>query len=413
MTIHLSLFKRYLGLLLVPMAFGMLLTVSSCETPEKVLKSPDIEYKKSKATFWYNKKEYFKAIPVLEELIGLLKGRQSVEEYYYMYCMANYKQGDFMIAGYHFKNFYDQYTTSARAEECLFMYAKSYMNLSPKPELDQTYTYKALEAYQYFFNMFPVSNYTTEANEAVAKLRRKLEKKALGNAELYYRTSNYKAAAVSYENLLRDYPDIEEAEKVSFMVVKGFMKYAENSIPSRKMERYNYVIKSYNDFKYKYPSSKYLEEAHRYEIAAHYLATKGAFEWAETSPMDEKERHYLTAFAEAKSQATAEKPAYKKSANKKPTAASKSTKVNQKPVRTADAPQQSSKALQAASAAEVVVGAKVLLKLGQSPMPVTVLEVSKDDVTVQLGSGMVIKTRQDSLYSAWLTQSSLWINYQY
>lgn len=303
MTIHLSLFKRYLGLLLVPMVFGMLLTVSSCETPEKVLKSPDIEYKKSKATFWYNKKEYFKAIPVLEELIGLLKGRQSVEEYYYMYCMANYKQGDFMIAGYHFKNFYDQYTTSARAEECLFMYAKSYMNLSPKPELDQTYTYKALEAYQYFFNMFPVSNYTTEANEAVAKLRRKLEKKALGNAELYYRTSNYKAAAVSYENLLRDYPDIEEAEKVSFMIVKGFMKYAENSIPSRKMERYNYVIKSYNDFKYKYPSSKYLEEAHRYEIAAHYLATKGAFEWAETSPMDEKERHYLTAFAEAKSQA--------------------------------------------------------------------------------------------------------------
>lgn len=303
MTIHLSLFKRLFGLLLVLMAFGMLLTVSSCETPEKVLKSPDIEYKKSKAVFWYNKKEYFKAIPVLEELIGLLKGRQSVEEYYYMYCMANYKQGDYMIAGYHFKNFYDQYTISTRAEECLFMYAKSYMQLSPKPELDQTYTYKALEAYQFFFNMYPVSNYTVEANEAVAKLRRKLEKKALGNAELYYRTANYKAAATSYENLLRDFPDIEESEKVSFMIVKGFYKYAENSISQRKMERYNYVIKGYNDFKYKYPSSKYMEEAHRYEIAAHYLAAKGAFEWAESSPMEEKERHYLTAFAEAKSQA--------------------------------------------------------------------------------------------------------------
>lgn len=104
--------------------------------------------------------------------------------------------------------------------------------------------------------------------------------------------------------------------------------------------------------------------------------------------------------AKAASTASADKPGYKKNPNKKVSPASKSTKVNQKPVKTADAPQQSSRALQAASAAEVVVGAKVLLKLGQSPMPVTVLEVSKDDVTVQLGSGMVIKTRQDSLYSA-------------
>lgn len=302
MTIHLSLFKRFFSLLLVPMAFGMLLTVSSCETPEKVLKSPDIEYKKSKAVFWYNKKEYFKAIPVLEELIGLLKGRQSVEEYYYMYCMANYKQGDYMISGYHFKNFYDQYTLSPKAEECLFMYAKSYQQLSPKPELDQTYTYKALDAYQFFFSMFPLSNYATEGNEAVSKLRKKLEKKALGNAELYYKTGNYKAAATSYENLLRDFPDIDEAEKVSYMIVKGNFKYSENSIPLRKAERYNHVIKSYQDFKYKYPASKYLDDATKYEIQSHYLAAKGAFEYAENSPMEERERHYLTAFAEAVNQ---------------------------------------------------------------------------------------------------------------
>ena len=48
----------------------------------------------------------------------------------------------------------------------------------------------------------------------------------------------------------------------------------------------------------------------------------------------------------------------------------------------------------------MVVGANVLVKLGQTPMLATVLEVNKGDVTVQLGSGMVIKTRQDSLYLA-------------
>jgi outer membrane protein assembly factor BamD len=166
--------------------------------PKKVLKSSNLEYKKAKATSWYYKKEYLKCIPVLEELMGLLKGRESIEELYYMYCMANYKQGDYMLSAYHFKNFYDQYTNSARAEECLFMHAKSYQQISPKYELDQTYTYKALEAYSLFLSMYPDNKFIQETNEAYSKLRKKLEKKALSNAELYYRTSNFKAAATTF-----------------------------------------------------------------------------------------------------------------------------------------------------------------------------------------------------------------------
>jgi len=104
--------------------------------------------------------------------------------------------------------------------------------------------------------------------------------------------------------------------------------------------------------------------------------------------------------AKAASAAPTDKPAYKKTQNKKPTERSKSIKVNQKPAETAAKPVQAAPALQKASTEQVVVGGKVLLKLGQSPMLATVLEISKDDVTVQLGSGMVIKTRQDSLYLA-------------
>ena len=57
-------------------------------------------------------------------------------------------------------------------------------------------------------------------------------------------------------------------------------------------------------------------------------------------------------------------------------------------------------ALEAIADEQLKVGASVLVKLGQSPMIATVLEVHKDDVTVQLSSGMVVKTRRDSLYQA-------------
>ena len=105
--------------------------------------------------------------------------------------------------------------------------------------------------------------------------------------------------------------------------------------------------------------------------------------------------------AEARSKAApSDKPAYKKVPNKKPTTASKRNNVSQKPVTSTETVAKTSVVLEPIAAENIAVGSKVLLKLGQSPMPATVLEISKDDVTVQLGSGMVIKTRQDSLYLA-------------
>ena len=302
MKIYSSLISRFFKFCLLPVAYAVLLFTSSCETPEKVLKSNDLVYKKNKAIFWYNKKEYFKCIPIFEELIGLMKGRESTEDLYYMYSYANYKQGDYMISAYHFKNFYDLYPNSQYSEECLYMHAKSFQMLSPKPELDQTYTYKALESYELFLNMYSDSKYLKECNESVEKLRKKLEKKALNAADLYYKTSNYKAAATSYENILRDFPDINEGEKVTFMIVKARYKYAQNSIPARKSERFNNVIKSFNTFKYKFSASKSLKEAEGYAAQSHFESVQSAFEWAEIAPAEDKEKYFRVFFNELAAQ---------------------------------------------------------------------------------------------------------------
>ncbi|MDB5283841.1 MAG: hypothetical protein JWO06_2916 [Bacteroidota bacterium] len=285
--------------ILVGLVTMLMLGISGCDTPEKALKSTDLDYKKAKAISWYNKKEYFKCIPLLEELIGLMKGRQSTEDLYYMYCKSNYEQGDYMIAAYHFKNFYDLYPNGEKAEECLYMHCKSYTRLSPKPDLDQTYTTKALDAYQFFLNSFPVSKFLKEVNEDVARLRKKLERKAMNSAELYYKTNNFKAAATCYINILKDFPDIAEGEKMSFMVIKSNIKFAQNSIPSKKAERYNNVIRNYNEFKYKFAASKYLEEAKKFEMESHYLAALSAFEWAEVGPLSERENYFNAFFVEA------------------------------------------------------------------------------------------------------------------
>ncbi len=49
--------------------------------------------------------------------------------------------------------------------------------------------------------------------------------------------------------------------------------------------------------------------------------------------------------------------------------------------------------------ANVVVGSKVKVKLGNSPMNATITEVAGKDISVQLDSGMVIKTQMQNIYS--------------
>lgn len=49
---------------------------------------------------------------------------------------------------------------------------------------------------------------------------------------------------------------------------------------------------------------------------------------------------------------------------------------------------------------ELVVGHSALIKLGKEPMPVTITDISKDGVSVQLKSGMTVKVQSAQLYSS-------------
>lgn len=95
-----------------------------------------------------------------------------------------------------------------------------------------------------------------------------------------------------------------------------------------------------------------------------------------------------------------DKPAYKKNGPKAATKPAKNSTLKEHRPAKAATPVVADQALQAVTAVDLVVGAKVLIKLGQNPMPATVVEVVKQDVVVQLASGMVVKTHSGSLYQA-------------
>lgn len=113
----------------------------------------------------------------------------------------------------------------------------------------------------------------------------------------------------------------------------------------------------------------------------------------------ERAKHKEQQKEQAKTQPS-DKPAYKKSAPNKATMAAKAARLQSKPQATEKVVEEQAVELIALNTATLKVGSAVQLKVGLKPVPATVLEVVKNDVVVQLASGMVIKTQGDKLFQA-------------
>ncbi len=249
----------------IPLIIITLFTIlTSCSKFGKVLKSKDFEYKLKMANTYYDKKEYRKSLVLFEELFPVFKGTPQHEDLFYKYAYANYLTRDYMTAESLFKGYLEIFAASPRAEEVEYMQSYCYYKQSPKAELEQSNTIKAIGMMQIFINTHPESTRKKEAEEIISKLQSKLEHKEFLSAELYFNLSQYRAAALSYTTLLNNYPDSPKGDEYKLMAIRAYYKYASMSIAEKQTERYQKVITEVEDFQDRFPESKFLKEAERY-----------------------------------------------------------------------------------------------------------------------------------------------------
>lgn len=241
----------------------IVLIVTSCDPYQKLLKSSDYDLKYKKAKEYYNTGEYYKALPLLEELMTIYKGTKNTEKLYYFYAYSHYGQGDYIFASHYFQRFVNLYPKSIYTEDAQFMIGYCFYKMSPVVSLEQTNTQKALESLQLFITKYPESEKLARCNELIDELRQKLEIKAVQSAELYFDIRNYKAAATSFNSVLIDFPDTNEKESILFKILKSHYLLAQNSVKAKRMERYKTAVEAYYDFIDKYPKSKFAKEAEK------------------------------------------------------------------------------------------------------------------------------------------------------
>jgi outer membrane protein assembly factor BamD len=163
-----------------------------------------------------------------------------------------------------FKSFLEIFPNSVKAEEADYMRAYCFYKQSPKPELDQTNTMKAVGMMQTFINTHPGSTRIKEANDIIDECRAKLETKDRKSAKLYYDLGQFRAAGVAYTALLDAYPESLQADEYKLMTIKSYYRFAELSVEEKQVERYEQVISECNEFVDRFPDSKLKKEAEQF-----------------------------------------------------------------------------------------------------------------------------------------------------
>jgi outer membrane protein assembly factor BamD len=244
--------KRTWSLLLV-----FILFLASCTTKfGKVLKSKDNEYKYKMAEQYYAKGKYNYAQQLFEEVFPYMKGTNRYEDMYFKYAYTSYYQEDYQNAENLFKSFVETFPNSPKVEEAEYLRAYSFYKQSPKVELDQTETQRAIGLMQIFINQHPNSSRIKEASRIVDEGRAKLEEKDFKAAQLYYNLGYYRAAAVAYTSLMETFPDSYKSDEYKLNVIRSYYKFAEMSIPERQVERFEKVLTEVEDFNDRFPESK-------------------------------------------------------------------------------------------------------------------------------------------------------------
>jgi len=256
----------------LPIIILFIILFSGCGEYEKILKSDDYDLKYDNALSYYEQEKYIKAITIFEQILPRFRGTEKSEKINFLNAKGHYLMGNYIMGGHHFRTFYKTYANSEYAEEAYFLEAYCYYQLSPRPSLDQEYSYKAINSFTLFMNRFPGSERVKECNLLINELQDKLSEKSYLNARLYYNLGKYKASKVAIQNSLEDYPDTKFREELLFLKLKSQFLLSEYSVAEKQKERYQTTLDEYYSFIEEFPGSNYQKEIEKiYESTAVFL----------------------------------------------------------------------------------------------------------------------------------------------
>ena len=259
--------------ILIPL---LAIALGSCSKWTAIQNTRDYEYKYEAAKALFAEGKYSQASMYFAEVLAIMKGTANAEESLYLAGMSNFMNKDYDAASQYFRKYYQVYPKGLYVEYARYYCGLSLYNMTPDPRLDQQSTYEAIKEFQDFLDYYPYTSIKASTQEMIYALQDKLVEKEYLSAKLYfdlgsytmncaYGGSNYEACVVTAQNALRDFPfaSADRREELSIMILRSRFHLAEQSVDSKRVNRYRDCIDEYYAFTNDFPESKYIKEAEK------------------------------------------------------------------------------------------------------------------------------------------------------
>jgi outer membrane protein assembly factor BamD len=248
--------KKYISLLMLSVI------LLSCKTEmDQAMKSADKDFILKVANEKFAKKKWADALALYDRLPNLVAGTDDAPNVVFNSAYANYYDKNYRLAANQFKNFVISFPQDPRKEEAAYLSALCYYEGSLQYNLDQSNTESAITELQNFLNEYPDSERSKNITQLVDELTYKLEFKAFENAKQYYKMGEYKAAAVTFENVLEDFPATKLRPKIYDIIMRSKYELAMNSIYDLKKERLDNAAAYTRRIAAELPNSEYAKTA--------------------------------------------------------------------------------------------------------------------------------------------------------
>ena len=243
------------------LALAAVVAVCSCKSQyELLLNSNDADAKYEAAFEYFNNGKYSKAASLFESLSMLTDGTERDDTVKYYWGLSNYKAKDYYTADTNFEKFVENYPRSPFASEARYLRLDCLYLQTLRYELDQSPTYRAMNAISEYIMEFPKSSHIQSCRDMLVDLNGRLDRKAYEGAKLYYRMEDYLASRVAFRNVLKDDADNIYREDILYYIAMSSYKYAHLSVPEKQKERYLTFVDDYFNFIGEIPDSHFRRE---------------------------------------------------------------------------------------------------------------------------------------------------------
>ncbi|MCX6151842.1 MAG: outer membrane protein assembly factor BamD [Ignavibacteriales bacterium] len=240
--------------ILIPFLFSIILW--GCSSSINTTNLTADEYFKYAKTL-FDDEDYLQCVQEFQSILLQFPGNAIADDAQYYLAESHFKKGEYILAAYEYSRLIKDMPASEYLPQAQFMLAQSYFELSPRYQLDQRYTKKAIEEFQAFIDFFPTNAKVAEAEKMIKDLNDKLAEKEFNTAVIYEKLEYWKASIYYYTVVTETYHDSKYCSQAMYNKIKLFANLNDNMN----------ALKEISAFIQKFPTDSKAEEIKKLQEA--------------------------------------------------------------------------------------------------------------------------------------------------